>query len=123
MSKFFKGMKRPEGAGRKKGNLNYDVASIRQALGSYLAKRLDQDGLDALLADMEPKEVLDTLVKLMPYVMPRMQPTCIPEETIEPTTIKVVLVEPEPYFDDVEMVEKVWDRTTNSWQAMATEKP
>ncbi len=99
MSKFVKGMKRPEGAGRKKSDPSNDVASIRQALGSYLAKRLDQDGLDALLADMEPKEVLDTLVKLMPYVMPRVQPISVPEVQ-EPTTIRVTFVEPKPFLED-----------------------
>lgn len=92
MAKFYKGMKRPEGAGRKKGSGFADISAIRSALGQILAKELEPENLESLMEALEPRERLDALCKLLPYVVPKLQQQSAPlEQDPQPQIVLNVL--------------------------------
>lgn len=75
----FKGIRNNNG--RPKGSLNKTSAETKEILQSIVSKELDN--LEELLNKLEPKEKIDAIIKLLPYVIPRQT------ETIAVESLKV----------------------------------
>ena len=66
--------------GRKKGTPNILTSEMRDILKNVMLNRLSK--IDELLDQLPPKEQMDILVKLMPYVFPKLE--TISHKTNEP---------------------------------------
>lgn len=63
--------KRTKTGGRVRGTPNKLTKEIRVVLKSVIAKEIES--LPDLLKDLEPRERLELIIKLMPYVVPKVQ--------------------------------------------------
>jgi len=80
------------GKGRPLNSKNKNTAEIKELIRNVVGKELDQ--VEKLLGKLEPKDRLDIIVKLLPYVAPRQAEISIEANpgTFEPLT--VTLIEP-----------------------------
>ena len=61
-------------AGRPKGAVNVITKQLRAKLKNLIGSELE--ALPDLLNDLEPKERLDMIIRLMPYAMPKVESVC-----------------------------------------------
>jgi len=64
--------------GRTKGAVNKTTTETKQMLQKIVSNELDK--IPALLGKLEPKERIDALIKLLPYIVPRQSEISIPNE-------------------------------------------
>ena len=78
--------------GRTKGVLNKSTAETRTLLNNIVGNQLDD--VENLLSKLEPKEKLDAIIKLLPYVLPRQSEIAIEskeeEEHFHPITVNLI---------------------------------
>ena len=55
--------------GRTKGTLNRTTAETKELLQKIVSNELDN--ISDLLAKLEPKERIDAVIKLLPYIVPK----------------------------------------------------
>ena len=55
--------------GRKKGTPNKVTGTVREMVSKSISKELES--LPYILAELEPKERIDSIIKLMPYILPK----------------------------------------------------
>lgn len=55
--------------GRQKGVLNRTTSETKEVLKKIVNKELN--GINSLLRKLEPKERIDALIKLLPYIVPK----------------------------------------------------
>lgn len=55
--------------GRQKGVLNRTTSETKEVLKKIVNKELN--GINSLLRKLEPKERVDALIKLLPYIVPK----------------------------------------------------
>ena len=67
MKTGFKGV--PNISGRPKGSLNRTTQRTKKAIEKIVSNELKN--IDELLGQLEPKERLDVLIKLLPYIVPK----------------------------------------------------
>ena len=72
--------------GREKGTPNKLTKEIRKILNDIVHKELEK--VEEKLNTLEPKQRLELLIKLMPYVLPKVESIC--ESDSEPKPIKWV---------------------------------
>ena len=63
--------------GRTKGSLNRTTAETKELLQKIVSNELDN--ITDLLGKLEPKERIDALIKLLPYIVPRQSEVSITE--------------------------------------------
>lgn len=63
--------------GRKKGTLNLVSGTSKEIISQVINKELQK--LPSLLSQMETKEKVDCIIRLLPYILPRISPV---EESI-----------------------------------------
>lgn len=73
--------------GRTKGTLNKTTAETKEILKNIIDEELDK--LSALMATLDPKEKIDVIVKILPYVIPRQSEIAIPIEDRPPAKIMI----------------------------------
>jgi hypothetical protein len=73
--KFQKGNK-----GKPKGAINKTTAETKELIQNIVSSKLEN--INELLEQLEPKEQLDVIIKLLPYIVPKQQ-----EITIDDTPI------------------------------------
>lgn len=66
--------------GRPKGSLNKSTSETKELIQKIISNELDK--LGAMLEKLEPKERIDAIAKLLPYILPK--------------TSEVSITEPEP---------------------------
>lgn len=96
--RFVKGGKRPSSAGRKKGTQN-KYKNIRDRLKDiimpYLAE--DEKKLKTLAIDLQaiddPKERIDAVAKILPFVIPKYSSTTISADSLRPKSEEERLLE------------------------------
>jgi len=69
--------------GRQRGTPNLITQEIRAIIKNIIANELEQ--LQTTLKDMDPDKRLEVIIKLLPYVLPKVEP--VPMEKNEPYTI------------------------------------
>lgn len=78
--------------GRSKGTLNKSTAETKTLLHNIVGNQLDE--VENLLSTLEPKEKLDAIIKLLPYVLPRQSEIAIEskeeEEHFTPITVNLI---------------------------------
>ena len=57
--------------GRKKGQLNKSTKTTRSMLTAIMDKNYDK--VERVLSDLEGKEYVDAITKLLPYIAPKLQ--------------------------------------------------
>ena len=68
------------GRGRPKNSGNKSTAETKTLLHTIVGNQLDE--VEDLLNKLEPKEKLDAIIKLLPYVLPRQTEIVIDKEPI-----------------------------------------
>lgn len=63
--------------GRKKGSLNRSTAETKELLQKLVSYELDN--ITDLLSKLEPKERIDAIIKLLPYIVPKQSEVSISE--------------------------------------------
>lgn len=76
--------------GRPRGSLNKVSSDVRELISQYIENELANAG--ALLEKLEPKERLDILCKLLPYVMTKKKE----EESQNDKVVTITFVDPKP---------------------------
>jgi hypothetical protein len=78
--------------GRSKGTLNKSTAETKTLLHNIVGNQLDE--IENLLSKLEPKEKLDAIIKLLPYVLPRQSEIAIEskeeQERFKPITVTLI---------------------------------
>ena len=64
--------------GRQKGTTNKITKDLRQLLKDFVSGELNN--IDNLLPQVEPKDRLELLVKLLPYTLPRYEQVAVEDE-------------------------------------------
>lgn len=64
--------------GRKKGTPNRATKELRERLKEVFYTELES--LPSLLAELTPRERVDVLVKMSPYLLPRVEPVAFLED-------------------------------------------
>lgn len=67
--------------GRKKGTTNLVSGTTKEMITQIITKELTR--LPALFDLMEPKEKVDCIIKLLPYIMPKIAPTEAPKIPVQ----------------------------------------
>jgi hypothetical protein len=83
--------------GRQKGVLNRTTSETKEVLKKIVNKELN--GINSLLEKLEPKERIDALIKLLPYIVPKQNEIAV-ENKERFSTITVNIVPPIDYDDD-----------------------
>jgi hypothetical protein len=88
MSDGFKGIRNP--AGRPAGSINKNSAEIKVVIRQILSNQLE--GLELLLNELTPKDKVDTLIKLLPYIIPKQNEIIVDKEVpaFNPITVKLI---------------------------------
>ena len=90
MKTGFKGVRNVNG--RPKGSLNKTTHETKNLLHNIVGFQLDQ--VENLLSTLEPKDKLDIIIKLLPYVLPRQSEIAIEskeaEEHFKPITVNLI---------------------------------
>ena len=71
--------------GRPKGALNRSTQQLKEIINDILNSELGK--IDEYLNELEPKERLNFIIKLMPYVIPKQTETIIEDVTEKGSTI------------------------------------
>ncbi len=79
-------------SGKPRGAKNRTTIEVKQALQKIVDKELDQ--VDKYLKQLEPKERLDFLIKLLPYVTPKQSEIEVKEMLPEIKAIEFNVVYP-----------------------------
>ena len=66
--------------GRILGTPNKTTAETKEMIQNIVSKKLDN--INELLEQLEPKEQLDIIIKLLPYIVPKQQEITIESEDI-----------------------------------------
>lgn len=78
--------------GRCKGTPNRSTAETKTLLHHVVGNQLNE--VESLLSKLDPKEKLDTIIKLLPYVLPRQSEIAIEskedEERFKPITVNLI---------------------------------
>jgi hypothetical protein len=77
--------------GRAKGTPNRTTTETKELLQSIVSKELDN--VAVLLEKLEPKERIDAIIKLLPYIVPKQQEITIDSKPIF-NGITVTIVNP-----------------------------
>jgi hypothetical protein len=64
--------------GRKKGSLNRNTVETKELLQKIVGNELDN--ISDLLSKLEPKERIDAVIKLLPYIVPRQSEISLPND-------------------------------------------
>jgi hypothetical protein len=64
--------------GRQKGTPNKVTGTVREMISQSISTELES--LPKLLKQLEPKERMDTIIKLLPYLIPKADPKQEPEK-------------------------------------------
>lgn len=75
MAKFEKGHNLAKG--RPKGSANKTTTAVRQLLKGKFEQYFNGGLFDADLAELEAKDRLDTMLKIAPFILPKLQSTSI----------------------------------------------
>lgn len=90
MEKGFKGIRNENG--RPKGSLNKTTSETKELLKNIVSNQLDK--VEDLLNDLEPKDRIDAVIKLLPYILPRQSEIAIEskedEERFKPITVNLI---------------------------------
>ena len=88
MSTGFRGIRNNEG--RPKGAVNRTTAQTKKLIEKLVASELK--GIDSLLEQLEPKERVDAIIKLLAYVIPKNTHIEIdtPVHQLQPMTLTIV---------------------------------
>ena len=79
--------------GRTKGTVNKSTAETKAILQKIVSTELDN--LQQLLEDLNPKERLDAVIKLLPYILPKQQEIAIESTQSKFQPITVTIVQPD----------------------------
>lgn len=79
--------------GRTKGTVNKSTAETKAILQKIVSTELDN--LQQLLEDLNPKERLDVVIKLLPYILPKQQEIAIESTQSKFQPITVTIVQPD----------------------------
>jgi hypothetical protein len=76
--------------GRKKGGLNKTTAETKELIKSIVSNQMEN--IEALLNKLDPKERIDAIIKLLPYILPRQSEIAIEskEEFFKPITVTLI---------------------------------
>ena len=75
--------------GRAKGTLNRTTTETKELLQNIVSKELDN--IVVLLEKLEPKERIDAIIKLLPYIVPKQQEIAIDNKaTVSGITVTIV---------------------------------
>jgi 23S rRNA C2498 (ribose-2'-O)-methylase RlmM len=77
--------------GRAKGTPNRTTTETKELLQNIVSKELDN--IVVLLEKLEPKERIDAIIKLLPYIVPKQQEIAL-ESKATVNGIKVTIVNP-----------------------------
>lgn len=79
------------GRGRPKNSGNKSTAETKTLLHNIVGNQLDE--VENLLSKLEPKEKLDAIIKLLPYILPRQSEIAIEskeEQGFKPITVNLI---------------------------------
>jgi hypothetical protein len=79
--------------GRTKGTPNRTTTETKELLQKIVSNELDN--LQDLLEDLNPKERLDVVIKLLPYILPKQQEIAIESTQSQFQPITVTIVKPD----------------------------
>lgn len=75
--------------GRAKGTPNRTTTETKELLQNIVSKELDN--IVVLLEKLEPKERIDAIIKLLPYIVPKQQEIAIESKaTVNGITVTIV---------------------------------
>jgi 23S rRNA C2498 (ribose-2'-O)-methylase RlmM len=66
--------------GRTKGVVNKTTAETKEILQKIVSNELDN--ISTLLEKLEPKERIDAVIKMLPYIVPKQQEITIDKENV-----------------------------------------
>ena len=78
--------------GRQKGTPNRTTKEAKQVLQNIVNKELEN--ITTLLDKLEPKERIDSSIKLLPYIVPKQQEIAIENRESEFKNITITIVPP-----------------------------
>ncbi|WP_396178998.1 hypothetical protein [Flavobacterium sp.] len=78
--------------GRQKGTPNRTTSEAKQVLQNIVNKELEN--ITTLLDKLEPKERIDSIIKLLPYIVPKQQEIAIENKESEFKNITITIVPP-----------------------------
>ena len=78
--------------GRQKGTPNRTTSEAKQVLQNIVNKELEN--ITTLLDKLEPKERIDSIIKLLPYIVPKQQEIAIENKETEFKNITITIVPP-----------------------------
>lgn len=78
--------------GRQKGTPNRTTSEAKQVLQNIVNKELEN--ITTLLDKLEPKERIDSIIKLLPYIVPKQQEIAIENRESEFKNITITIVPP-----------------------------
>jgi len=78
--------------GRQKGTPNRTTTEAKQILQKIVNNELDN--ITDLLNKLEPKERIDSIIKLLPYIVPKQQEIAIENKENQFNAITVTIVNP-----------------------------
>lgn len=70
--------------GRTKGTLNKTTTETKEILKNIVSVEIEN--INVLLDKLEPKERLDIIIKLLPYILPKQNEIAVENKTVEPVT-------------------------------------
>jgi hypothetical protein len=70
--------------GRTKGTPNRTTTETKQILKNIVSAEIDN--INGLLDKLEPKERLDVIIRLLPYILPKQNEIAIENKIVEPVT-------------------------------------
>lgn len=94
----------PNLSGRPKGAVNKTTAETKELLQKVVSNELDN--LTESLEQLTPKERLDVVIKLLPYLLPKQQEIAVENVQTPFQTITVEIVQPDDVNRIVDELEK-----------------
>lgn len=70
--------------GRTKGTVNKTSAETKEVLKNIVSAEIDN--INDLLNKLEPKERLEVIIKLLPYILPKQNEIAIDNKLVQPVT-------------------------------------
>lgn len=77
--------------GRAKGTVNRTTSETKQILQNVVGNELDK--ISTLMDKLEPKERIDAIIKLLPYIIPKQTEITIEPKELKHEPITVTLIE------------------------------
>ena len=90
--------------GRTKGTPNRTTAETKEILQTVISKELDNT--DTLLEQLEPKERLDAIIKILPYIIPKQSEMTIENKETDFKPVVIQFIDNEDVKSIVEDFEK-----------------